>query len=65
MVFLNSKNIKTKRPYKKLDNKKFKSFKVIAKIGYFYRLELPIIIRIFNVFYFKLLILIIINPLSN
>ena len=65
MVFLNSKNIKTKRPYKKLDNKKFSPFKIIAKIDYFYRLKLPIIIRIFNVFYFKLLILIIINPLSS
>ena len=63
MVFLNSKNIKTKRPYKKLDNKKFSPFKIIAKIDYFYRLKLPIIIRIFNVFYFKLLILIITNPL--
>ena len=65
MVFLNSKNIKTKRPYKKLDNKKFNSFKVIAKIDYFYRLELSIIIRIFNVFYFKLLTLIITNPLLS
>ena len=65
MVFLNNKNIKTKRPYKKLDNKKFNLFKVIAKIGHFYRLKLPIIIRIFNVFYFKLLTLIIINPLSS
>ena len=65
MVFFNSKNIKIKRPYKKLNNKKFSSFKVIAKIGYFYRLELSIIIRIFNVFHFKLLILIIINPLSS
>ena len=65
MVFLNSKNIKTKRSYKKLDNKKFSPFKVITKIDYFYRLELPITIRIFNVFYFKLLTLIITNPLSN
>ena len=65
MGFFNNKNIKIKRPYKKLDNKKFSLFKVIAKIDYFYRLELSIIIRIFNVFYFKLLILIITNSLSN
>ena len=65
MVFFNSKNIKTKRSYKKLDNKKFSPFKVIAKIDYFYRLKLSIIIRIFNVFYSKLLILIITNSLSN
>ena len=65
MVFLNNKNIKTKRPYKKLDNKKFNPFKVIAKISYFYRLKLSITIRIFNIFYFKLLILIITNSLSS
>ena len=65
MVFFNSKNIKIKRSYKKLDNKKFNSFKIIAKIGYFYRLELFITIRIFNIFYFKLLILIITNSLSS
>ena len=41
------------------------TFKVIAKVGYFYRLELPLIIRIFNIFYIKLLILIITNPLSS
>ena len=65
MVFFNSKNIKIKRPYKKLNNKKFNPFKIIAKIDYFYRLKLPIIIRIFNVFYFKLLILTITNPLLS
>ena len=65
MVFLNSKNIKIKRPYKKLNNKKFDSFKVIAKVGYFYRLELPLTIRIFNIFYIKLLTLTITNPLSS
>ena len=65
MVFFNNKNIKIKRPYKKLNNKKFNSFKIIAKIDYFYRLKLPIIIRIFNVFYFKLLTLIITNSLSS
>ena len=55
MIFLNNKNIKIKRPYKKLNNKKFNPFKIIVKIGYFYTLELPIIIKILNVFYFKLL----------
>ena len=65
MVFLNSKNIKTKRPYKKLNNKKFGPFKIIAKVGHFYRLELPLTIRIFNVFYIKLLTLITTNPLPS
>ena len=65
MIFLNSKNIKTKRSYKKFDNKKFNLFKIIAKVEYFYKLKLSSIIRIFNVFYFKLLILIITNPLSS
>ena len=65
MIFLNNKNTKTKRPYKKLDNKKFSPFKVIVKIEYFYRLKLSLTIRIFNIFYSKLLTLIIINPLSS
>ena len=65
MVFLSNKNIKIKRSYKKLNNKKFSPFRVIAKIDYFYRLELPLTIRIFNIFYTKLLILIITNPLSS
>ena len=63
MVFLNNKNIKTKRPYKKLDNKKFNSFKVIAKVEYFYKLELSLTIRIFNIFYIKLFIFIVIDSL--
>ena len=65
IVFLNNKNIKIKRPYKKLNNKKFNPFKIITKIDYFYRLELSITIRIFNIFHFKLLTLIVTNPLSS
>ena len=65
MIFFNNKNIKIKRPYKKLNNKKFSPFKIIAKIDYFYKLKLFITIRIFNIFYFKLLTLIITNPLSS
>ena len=63
MVFFNNKNINIKRSYKKLNNKKFNLFKVKAKVEYFYRLKLPSIIRIFNIFYTKLLTLVIIDPL--
>ena len=65
MIFLNKKNIKIKRSNKKLNNKKFRSVKLIAKVGYFNRLKLFFIIKIFNVFYFKLLIFIIISSLIS
>ena len=64
-LFLNSKNIIIKRSCKKLNNKKFNLFEIIALIDLFYKLELSKIIRIFNVFHSNLLILIIINSLSN
>ena len=55
MVFLSSKNIKTTRPSKKLDDKILGLFKVLEKIGTSYRLELPKIITIHNVFHPSLL----------
>jgi hypothetical protein len=41
-VWLNARNIKTKRPTKKLDHKRLGPFKIIAKVStHAYRLELP------------------------
>ena len=64
-LFLSSKNIIIKRSYKKLNNKKFDLFKIIALINLSYKLRLSKIIRIFNIFHSNLLILIIINSLFN
>ena len=63
MVFLNSKNIVSTRPYKKLDDKKYDLFKVKTLIGSLYRLDLFKTMRIYNVFYANLLTLMITNPL--
>ena len=41
------------------------SFKIISIIDFFYKLKLSEIMRIYNVFHFKLLNLIIINSLPN
>ena len=40
-------------------------FKVILIINFFYKLKLPEIMRIYNVFYFKLLNFVVINLLSD
>ena len=63
MVFLSSKNIISTRSSKKLDDKRYNSFKIKALVGLLYRLELPKTIRIYNVFYIKLLTLAITNSL--
>ena len=55
MVFLLSKNITTARPSKKLDDKMLGLFKITAKIGSSYRLELLASIWIYNVFYLSFL----------
>ena len=55
IIFLSSKNIKTKRLYKNLDDKKYKFFKIKDLIGSSYRIKLLDIIRIYNIFYPKLL----------
>ena len=55
MVFLNSKNIKTQRSLKKLNDKMLGPFKIIAKIGRAFRLELPRTMLIHNVFHSSLL----------
>ena len=66
LIFLNSKNIIINKPSKKLNNKMFNLFKIIFIIDSFYKLKLFKIIKIYNVFYFKLLnFIIIINSLSD
>ena len=65
LVFFSTKNIITNKPFKKLNDKMFDSFKVIFVIDSFYKLKLSEIIRIYNVFHFKLLSLAVINLLSE
>ena len=65
LVFFKSKNIVINKLFKKLNNKIFDLFKVIFIINFFYKLKLLKIMRIYNVFYFKLLNLVIINLLFN
>ena len=58
-MFLNNKNIDIIRLLKKLNNKRFNLFKIKKLVNIFYRLILLDIIRTYNVFYLKLLILVI------
>jgi hypothetical protein len=55
MVFLSSRNIKMARPLKKLDDKILRPFKILKAIKTSYRLQLPITMRIYDVFYPSLL----------
>jgi len=50
IMFLNSRNIITSRPFKKLDDKMLEPFKILAVVGAAYRLELSSTMRIHNVF---------------
>ena len=54
-MFLNSRNIKTQRPSKKLNNKMFESFKIVAKVGRAFQLKLPRTMLIHDVFHASLL----------
>jgi hypothetical protein len=55
-VWLVATNIKTKRPMKKLDNKKVGPFTITDKISsHAYKLDLPKTMRIHNVFHVNLL----------
>ena len=63
LVFLNIKNIITNKSFKKLNDKMFGLFKVIFVIDSSYKLKLFKIIKIYNVFHFKLLSLVVINSL--
>ena len=65
LVFLNIKNIVIDKLYKKLNDKMLDSFKIILIINFFYKLKLFEIIRIYNVFHFKLLNLVVINSLFD
>ena len=65
LVFLSIKNIVIDKSYKKLNDKMLGSFKVISIIDSFYKLKLPEIMRIYNVFHPKLLNLVVINSLSD
>ena len=64
-VFFNIKNIIIDKSSKKLNDKMFGSFKVIFVIDFLYMLKLSEIIKIYNVFHFKLLSLVVINSLFN
>ena len=64
-VFFSNKNIVINKSFKKLNNKMFDSFKIIFIIDFFYKLKLFKIIKIYNVFYFKFLDLVVINLLSD
>ena len=65
LVFFNNKNIIIDKLYKKLNNKMFDSFLIKTVINSFYKLKLFKIIKIYNVFHFKLLNLVVINSLSD
>jgi len=56
MVWLLPRNIRTTRPWKKLDYKKIGPFKILARIGESaYKLDLPPSMRIHNTFHISLL----------
>ena len=63
IIFLNNKNINTKRLSRKLNYKKYNSFKILELIESLYRLNFFTSIRIYNVFHINLLSLISINSL--
>ena len=65
LVFFNAKNIIINKLFKKLNDKMFDSFKVIFVVNFFYKLKLFEIIKIYNVFYIKLLNLVVINSLFD
>ena len=65
LVFFNNKNIVINKLFKKLNDKMFGLFKIIFVIDFFYKLKLFNIMRIYIVFYFKLLNLITINSLFD
>ena len=65
LIFLNNKNIIINKLCKKLNNKIFNSFLIKIGIDFFYKLKLFKIMRIYNVFHFKFLNLVVINSLFD
>ena len=65
LVFFNIKNIVIDKLCKKLNDKMLDLFKIILIINFFYKLKLFEIMKIYNVFHFKLLNFIVINLLFN
>ncbi len=65
MMFLNSRNITTARPSKKLNDKMLEPFRILAEVGNAYRLELPSIMKIHSEFAPNLLRLDSENPLEE
>lgn len=56
LVYLDARNIKTTRPSKKLDWKNLGPYPIVQQVGtYAYKLELPDLLRIHNVFHVNLL----------
>lgn len=64
-VFLSSKNITTVRPSKKLDDKMLGPFTITKKVGLSYQLELPVTMKVHNVFHPSLLRKAVNNPLPG
>ena len=54
-VFLSTKNIRTEKPSKKLNDKNIGPFKIKKLVGSLYQLELPHTMKIHDVFYPNLL----------
>ena len=54
-MFLSTKNIRTEKPSKKLNDKYIGLFKIKKLVGLSYQLELPHIMKIHNVFHSNLL----------
>ena len=65
LIFFNIKNIIIDKLFKKLNDKMFGSFKIIFVVDFSYKLKLSKIIKIYNIFHFKLLSLVVINSLFN
>ena len=65
MVFLSLKNIRSSRPLKKLDDKNLGLFAIKEKIGYAFRLNLLLTMKIHDAFHPVLLRKTVTNPLPG